>query len=201
MPPSSNPLNTSAIGNGPMKNDARTSEGATNSGICDPSPQRCYRDVHFVTASEVDGDPVLGGVAHDGDDDDTDEERRQLNALARLGTGVHEDLGHPPDRRAGNTPDARADRGRFPRRLVCRSASETFVRLGRASPRVRGPPRRRAGTSTADSQEVPRTWRCAARSMMAAGGTGRTPADGRSPPAPKAQPNGRPRGPGLIRPI
>jgi hypothetical protein len=49
---------------------------------------------------------------------------------------------------------------------------------------------RRAGTSTADSQEVPRIWRCAARSMVVAGGTGRTPADGRSPPAPMVQPCG-----------
>src|SRR4029453_1987400 len=36
--PISNPLNTKAIGNGPMTNDASTSTGATNSAICAADP-------------------------------------------------------------------------------------------------------------------------------------------------------------------
>src|SRR5215203_1157190 len=36
--PSSNPLNTRAIGNGPMTNDASTSTGATNRAIWAPDP-------------------------------------------------------------------------------------------------------------------------------------------------------------------
>jgi hypothetical protein len=45
-------------------------------------------------------------------------------------------------------------------------------------------PRRRAGTSTADSQEVPRIWRCVASSMVVAGGTGPDP--GRRPVSTRA---------------
>jgi hypothetical protein len=36
---------------------------------------RAIREADLVLHGEVDRDPVLGGVADDGDDDDADEER------------------------------------------------------------------------------------------------------------------------------
>src|SRR3954467_6723409 len=42
--PISNPLNTSAIGNGPIANDASTSTGATNSAICAADPTEMLMD-------------------------------------------------------------------------------------------------------------------------------------------------------------
>ena len=58
-------------------------------------------EVHLVARREVDRDPVLGGVADDGDDDDADEERRQADRLRGLADRADEDLRHHADRHAG----------------------------------------------------------------------------------------------------
>src|SRR4029453_9595424 len=60
------------------------------------------RQVHLVAQGEVDGDPVLGGVADDGDHDDADEERRQAQVLRGLGDGPDQDLRHHPDGHPGD---------------------------------------------------------------------------------------------------
>ena len=51
MAPISNPLNTSAIGNGPTANEASTSTGATNSAICAPDPTAMLIDRSILCAA------------------------------------------------------------------------------------------------------------------------------------------------------
>src|SRR6476469_1116175 len=47
--PSSNPLNTKAIGNGPMKNDATTSTGATNRAIWAADPTAMLTEMSILS--------------------------------------------------------------------------------------------------------------------------------------------------------
>src|SRR5215213_5826080 len=47
--PSSNPLNTRAIGNGPMTNDASTSTGATNRAIWAPDPTAMLTEMSILS--------------------------------------------------------------------------------------------------------------------------------------------------------
>src|SRR3954464_505495 len=56
MAPISNPLNTSAIGNGPTANEASTSTGATNSAICaaDPTAMLIERSILLRSAKYTD---------------------------------------------------------------------------------------------------------------------------------------------------
>jgi hypothetical protein len=117
-----------------MKNEASTRTGATNKAIwaADPTGD-VHREADLVLHSEVDRDPVLGGVADDGDDDDTDEEGREPQALGRLGDGAHQNLRHHADGdpRARQHEDAAPNGPRLPAviLLVVTGIEQVFVGL------------------------------------------------------------------------
>jgi hypothetical protein len=60
------------------------------------------RQVHLVLGGEVDGHPVLGGVADDRHHDQADEELADAELLGRLDDRADEHLGHDPDGDAGD---------------------------------------------------------------------------------------------------